>query len=732
MKRFIIHSITVSTLAISSSYLSAQDLTAEEPVIKQTLASQRNQAVITIADKIESHISMIGAFQIESSEQVIDVPGASFIKVHFSRLNLPAGAYVEISNADGTEVYRYGNGLDTPKTINSDIGDNGVTSFSSMSISGSYAVIRMGGNQNGIRARQHRVEIDHYMQGYAEERIEELLRTPLNTSGDISTESTCGVNERRDVQCWADTHSTEVDRARPVARLLMNGSGLCTGWRVGSDNRMFTNNHCVDSNSTVQSTEVWFNYQNTSCGGSTTTTPTKVTGASMLQTDNDLDYTLFTINNFNNVSSFGYLGLDPREAILQEQIYIPQHGAGNPKELAIESDQNTGNLCRIDDVSATGRAANTDMGYQCDTTGGSSGSPVLASSSNKVIALHHFGGCNNQGVKISRIWTQVSNHFGGVVPIGDDDTSGSNEAPTASFSSDCNGLACTFDSSGSSDTDGTINGYSWDFGDSSSSTESNPGHSYASSGTYTVSLTVTDDDGASGTISNNVIVSDGSTGGNELQNGVQVSNLSGVKNEELRYTFEVPANAESLIFEMSGGSGDADLYVNFGSEPTTSSYECRPYSSGNNETCTISNIQTGTYHVMIRGFSAFSGTSITATYAEGSATTTFTNNNDVNIPDNNATGVTSSIDVTSAGTSNTVSVAVDIIHTYQGDLIVDLIDPDGGVHNLHNRSGGSANNINQTYSVDVGSATKVGTWQLRVSDRANIDTGHINSWSITL
>jgi serine protease len=67
----------------------------------------------------------------------------------------------------------------------------------------------------------------------------------------------------------------------------------------------------------------------------------------------------------------------------------------------------------------------------------------------------------------------------------------------------------------------------------------------------------------------------------------------------------------------SGGSGDVDLYVKFGSAPTQTSYDCRPYQNGNNETCTISNIQAGKYHVMLYGYSAFSGVSLTGTYATG-------------------------------------------------------------------------------------------------------------------
>lgn len=105
---------------------------------------------------------------------------------------------------------------------------------------------------------------------------------------------------------------------------------------------------------------------------------------------------------------------------------------------------------------------------------------------------------------------------------------------------------------------------------------------------------------------------------NALQNGVAKTNLSGAANASVAYTFEVPANATNLKFVATGGTGDADLHVKFGQEATTSVYDCRPYKSGNNETCTISNIQQGTYHVMLHGYSAFSGVSLTASYTEGS------------------------------------------------------------------------------------------------------------------
>nr|WP_268235910.1 proprotein convertase P-domain-containing protein [Arenimonas soli] len=74
---------------------------------------------------------------------------------------------------------------------------------------------------------------------------------------------------------------------------------------------------------------------------------------------------------------------------------------------------------------------------------------------------------------------------------------------------------------------------------------------------------------------------------------------------------------------------------------------------------------------------------------------------------------------------------MDIRHTWKGDLRVDLVAPDGSTYNLHNRSGGSADNVIGTYTVNLSSEALNGTWKLRVNDNARGDTGYINSWSIT-
>ncbi len=95
-----------------------------------------------------------------------------------------------------------------------------------------------------------------------------------------------------------------------------------------------------------------------------------------------------------------------------------------------------------------------------------------------------------------------------------------------------------------------------------------------------------------------------------LVDGVTVTGLSAATNGELFFTLSVPSGASSLRFATSGGTGDADLYVRFGSAPTTTVYDCRPFLDGNAESCEFTTPQAGTWHVMVRAFSAFSGVSL--------------------------------------------------------------------------------------------------------------------------
>jgi len=99
-----------------------------------------------------------------------------------------------------------------------------------------------------------------------------------------------------------------------------------------------------------------------------------------------------------------------------------------------------------------------------------------------------------------------------------------------------------------------------------------------------------------------------------MENGTSITNISGASGSETFYTLDVPAGASNLSFNISGGTGDADIYVKFGSQASSSNWDCRPYRAGNNETCDISNVQTGTYSVMLDAWSSYSGVTLVGNF----------------------------------------------------------------------------------------------------------------------
>ncbi|MFD5010979.1 S8 family peptidase [Streptomyces chartreusis] len=113
--------------------------------------------------------------------------------------------------------------------------------------------------------------------------------------------------------------------------------------------------------------------------------------------------------------------------------------------------------------------------------------------------------------------------------------------------------------------------------------------------------------------------------------------------------------------------------------------------------------------------------------------TTFTSTSAVSIPDNGS-AIESPITVSgrSGNAPSALQVGVDITHTYRGDLVVDLVAPDGSTYRLKSASSSdSADNVIATYTVNASTETANGTWKLRVQDTAAQDTGRVNSWKLT-
>ncbi|AZQ37170.1 S8 family peptidase [Streptomyces cyaneochromogenes] len=122
-------------------------------------------------------------------------------------------------------------------------------------------------------------------------------------------------------------------------------------------------------------------------------------------------------------------------------------------------------------------------------------------------------------------------------------------------------------------------------------------------------------------------------------------------------------------------------------------------------------------------------------YVGGGTTTPpgprFENTGDYAIADNSTAESPVTVSGVSGNAPSALAVEVHIVHTYIGDLQVQLIAPDGTAYTLKSYgTGGSSDNINTTYSVNASSEVANGTWKLRVSDNANLDTGRIDAWAL--
>ncbi|WP_273021404.1 S8 family serine peptidase [Rheinheimera sp.] len=147
----------------------------------------------------------------------------------------------------------------------------------------------------------------------------------------------------------------------------------------------------------------------------------------------------------------------------------------------------------------------------------------------------------------------------------------------------------------------------------------------------------------------------------------------------------------------------------------------------------------GTYQFTITGTDTATGELVKSVNAsleilpQGLQDYPYSNDNASPIPDNTPEGISSIISVPQSGSLFGVNVSVDITHTWRGDLIVVLRSPEGTEHTLHNRTGGSEDNLVQSWQLDSFNGEEMqGDWTLTVSDNANLDTGTLNNWQLTL
>ena len=183
-----------------------------------------------------------------------------------------------------------------------------------------------------------------------------------------------------------------------------------------------------------------------------------------------------------------------------------------------------------------------------------------------------------------------------------------NQPPTADFTVVADsGYQASF-TDGSIDNDGTVVSRTWDFGDGTPTSNAvNPSHVYATFGSYTITLTVVDDDAATGNYSRTIRFRAPAI---PLTNGVAVTGQSAAEGDELVYSLTVPVGATNLVFSTTGPAGeDADLSVIFEDETV-----CESAGATANETCTIPAPAAGVYTAIVLAYSALTNQSIVGSY----------------------------------------------------------------------------------------------------------------------
>ncbi len=365
---------------------------------------------VTVGEHVDSSLATPHPYPAGDGEAVkmvwsdeIFFPDATYIAPHFARFELAPDDYVVVRSPDGAQRWTY-TGLGK-----ADLGlsENG---FFAVHIKGDTAIIELWAQHPDPRFGY---EIDRYGRGYSPDEIRAFWEAGLGEKMNLpelpeSTESICTVNDSEEAKCYQTSEPQIYDRARAVARLLLNGAAHCTGWLIGCDGHVMTNEHCIGSQTQLNDIDFEWMAEGadcaTNCQSSLACSGTiEASGGTLVQVDAPLDYALVVPDTSvgggtDLVGTYGYLQLRDTGAALDERIYIIHHPAGWGKHLSVQStyplepNPPFASAVSLTETACSGAPATGDVGYWADTQGGSSGSPVLGYSDHRVVALHHCRG----------------------------------------------------------------------------------------------------------------------------------------------------------------------------------------------------------------------------------------------------------------------------------------------------------------------------------------------------
>lgn len=187
---------------------------------------------------------------------------------------------------------------------------------------------------------------------------------------------------------------------------------------------------------------------------------------------------------------------------------------------------------------------------------------------------------------------------------------GASTPPTAAFNASVAGNTVTL--TDQSTDDGSITSQSWNFGDGGTGSGTPVSHGYFAGGSYTVGLTVIDNDGNSANTSKVVTVVD--DGVEKLVNNQTVTGINLASKAWRYFKLAIPVGAKNLTVSTSGGTGDTDLFTQDGKKPTATTYTCKKEGSTNAETCTAATPTPGAVYIGLFGYATVTGVSLKVTF----------------------------------------------------------------------------------------------------------------------
>lgn len=336
-----------------------------------------------IGDEFEVNISTAHPYQRLAAgvafEREFYSENASYVKLYFEDFNLAPGDYVEIYSPNTPNdqlIYGSKGKLLSDGTV--------LSNFWSRVIFADKVIVKLHTAQ---ASQGFGFNIKKVAYGYTPEKLAKADEAFYKTM------AICGEDDKEPIACYEGTEM--FTKGRAVARLMIEGVGNCTGWLLGCDGSLMTNNHCIKNATHAGNTDIIFNYQKTTCDGDEDMERDIVDGMTFIKTSpqiggGSLDYTLNKIDK-KYAEKYGYLSLSSKAINVGERIYIPQHPNAKPKEITVKDDKKkrNGGFAAVETSNSRG------VRYYADTEPGSSGSPVLNYENHLVVAIHNTGGCTN-------------------------------------------------------------------------------------------------------------------------------------------------------------------------------------------------------------------------------------------------------------------------------------------------------------------------------------------------